>query len=99
MFDIIMPWARLTQLVEYRFCKPKVIGSTPIVGFFATLCEFIEKFTISFFRFSSSQKKKTKIYDEFVRFLFIQEMFFYEKTKISFSKISKKIFLFSEKFF
>jgi hypothetical protein len=26
-------------------------------------------------------------------------MFFYEKTKISFSKISKKIFLFSEKFF
>ncbi len=25
--------AYLTQSVEYRFCKPKVIGSTPIVGF------------------------------------------------------------------
>jgi hypothetical protein len=25
--------ACLTQLAEYRFCKPKVIGSTPIVGY------------------------------------------------------------------
>jgi len=26
--------ACLTQLVEYRFCKPNVIGSSPVVGFF-----------------------------------------------------------------
>ena len=25
--------ACLTQSAEYRFCKPKVIGSTPIVGY------------------------------------------------------------------
>ena len=25
--------ACLTQLAEYRFCKPKVVGSTPTVGF------------------------------------------------------------------
>ena len=27
--------AYLAQLVEHRFCKPTVIGSTPIVGFFS----------------------------------------------------------------
>ena len=36
--------AYLTQSVEYRFCKPKVIGSTPVVGFkfFSILKVFYE---------------------------------------------------------
>ena len=32
IFSIIVFKAYLTQLVEYRFCKPKVIGSSPIIG-------------------------------------------------------------------
>ena len=33
-FEACSSLARLTQLAEYRFCKPNVIGSTPIVGLF-----------------------------------------------------------------
>lgn len=30
---VVIFYACLTQSVEYRFCKPKVIGSTPIASF------------------------------------------------------------------
>lgn len=33
--------ACLTQLAEYRFCKPNVIGSTPIAGFRCAIGELI----------------------------------------------------------
>lgn len=31
---IAMSFAEVAQLVEQRFCKAKVVGSTPILGFY-----------------------------------------------------------------
>jgi len=41
--------ACLTQLAEYRFCKPNVIGSTPIVGYFILDLFFAEGVVFTFF--------------------------------------------------
>lgn len=42
-FSLYSLIACLTQSVEYRFCKPKVIGSTPIASFilFNTLISLV----------------------------------------------------------
>lgn len=36
LVTILLDHAYLTQLVEYRFCKPNDIGSSPVIGFSAT---------------------------------------------------------------